>query len=197
MRAPVNTVVNMRITAPADDVVHSWWIPELHGKQDTIPGQVNRMWFETDTVGTYEGQCTEFCGVQHAAMKATVEVMPREEFDAWLAQQEQEQQGEATELGAEEWTAACAKCHGPNGEGLVGPSIAGNPLLADRQALEQLVREGRGTMPPVGQDWTDDQIDALFRYVSERVDEGGDEVGSEADPSGRGEQTEGEETGGD
>ena len=58
----------------SQDVDHSWWIPELGGKFDAIPGHVTHTWFKADRAGTYRGQCGEFCGVFHAAMKAVVKV---------------------------------------------------------------------------------------------------------------------------
>ncbi len=84
LRAPVDQNVRLAITAPEFDVIHSWWVPSLGGKFDAIPGETNYTWFRADRPGTYRGQCAEFCGIQHAAMNAQVEAMPRQEFEAWL-----------------------------------------------------------------------------------------------------------------
>jgi cytochrome c oxidase subunit II len=167
MRAPAGVPVRLEVTAPDEDVIHSWWIPALGGKIDVIPGIVNETWFEAKRPGVYEGQCAELCGVEHASMLAAVEVLSEDEFDAWLQDRRAEQSAAGSELGREEWEGVCAKCHGLAGEGGVGPRIAGSPVLADRQSLEDIVRNGRGTMPAVGSGWTDEQIDALATYLEE------------------------------
>ena len=173
MRAPVGQNVRLTLVAPADDVIHSWWIPALGGKLDVIPGQTNTTWFRADRPGTYLGQCAEFCGIQHAVMLAAVEVLPREAFDQWLADEQRVQSAGTSLLGAETWAGACAKCHGQNAQGGIGPTLAGNSTLADREALEAIVRRGRGEMPPVGQTWSDRQVGALFRYVRREFATGG------------------------
>jgi cytochrome c oxidase subunit II len=165
LRAPAGVPVRLEVTAPDEDVIHSWWIPALGGKFDAIPGTTNVTWFEAERPGTYEGQCAELCGVEHAKMLAAVEVLPRAAFDAWLAGRTAAPAG--SELGREEWEGVCAKCHGPAGEGGVGPRIAGSPTLADRESLEELLRNGRGEMPAVGSDWSEEQIDALVAYLEE------------------------------
>ena len=63
---PVGTPVTL--TLKASDVIHSFWVPNLHGKTDAIPGKVATMWFQADRPGTYRGQCAEYCGLQHAHM---------------------------------------------------------------------------------------------------------------------------------
>jgi mono/diheme cytochrome c family protein len=67
--------------------------------------------------------------------------------------------------GQEQFNAACAKCHNVQGPQLIGPTLGGNPTLADPQALAQLVRNGRNAMPPVGRGWSDRQIATLMRYT--------------------------------
>jgi cytochrome c oxidase subunit 2 len=171
MRAPANVPVRLVVKSPDADVIHSWWIPALGGKIDAIPGRTNETWFEADEPGTYTGQCAELCGLEHARMLASVQVMPKQEFSAWLAQRRTDQEAGSTELGKETWEGACAKCHGLAGEGGIGPRIAGAPTLASRQTLETLVRNGRtgpqGVMPAVGSEWTDEQIASLVNYLKE------------------------------
>ncbi len=166
MRAPAGVPVSLEVTSPDDDVIHSWWIPALGGKIDAIPGRVNTTWFQADE-GTYEGQCAELCGLEHANMLASVEVMPEEEFDAWLEERRADQSAGGAALGAEMWAGVCAKCHGPDGEGGIGPRLAGSATLADPDAIETIVRNGRGEMPAVGAGWTDEQLDALTGYLQE------------------------------
>ena len=173
LRAPVGRPVRLAVTAPDFDVIHSWWIPALGGKFDAIPGKVNETWFQAKGPGTYRGQCAEFCGTQHAAMDAAVEAMPAEEFEQWLEEEAQAQDDGTSDLGAQTFAGACAKCHGDEGQGDIGPQLSGNPLLADADAVEQVVREGRGKMPPVGKDWQDRQMEALTAYLEEELLRGG------------------------
>jgi cytochrome c oxidase subunit 2 len=160
MRAPVGVPVRLEVSAPDSDVIHSWWIPALGGKIDAIPGTTNETWFRAENEGTYTGQCAELCGLEHARMLASVEVVSQGEFAAWLESGNED-------LGEEEWEGVCAKCHGMNGEGGIGPRIAGSPTLTDAEDLTPLLRNGRGEMPAVGADWTDAQIDALVAYLTE------------------------------
>jgi cytochrome c oxidase subunit 2 len=169
MRAPEGRTVELHITSPDWDVIHSWWIPALAGKIDAIPGRVNKTWFQAKRTGVFQGQCAELCGIYHAKMLASVEVMSTDEFDTWLAQQRQEQDAGTGPLGEEMWNATCAKCHGAAGEGDYGPKIAGTALVSDPQAVEQVIRNGFGKMPPVGRDWTDDEMTAITTYLKENV----------------------------
>jgi cytochrome c oxidase subunit II len=176
LHVPVNRVV--RVDIHSRDVDHSWWVPELQGKFDAIPGAPSHTWFKADRVGTYRGQCGEFCGVYHAAMVARVVAQPREGYAGYV----QSLQNPGT-LGRQEWTGVCAQCHGMRGEGGYGPAIAANALLVQQQGLRRLLLEGQNTtdpissyMPPVGRGWTNAQFQALFSYLKSDVfkgDQGG------------------------
>jgi cytochrome c oxidase subunit 2 len=171
MRAPAGRVVELTVTAPDWDVIHSWWIPALGGKIDAIPGKVNSTWLQAEQTGVYRGQCAELCGLQHATMLAEVEVLEPAKFEAWLEAEARAQAGRSSTLGASTWEGACATCHGLDGEGGVAagaPRIAGTALAADAAAIETVVRNGRGLMPSLGKDWTDRQMDALTDYMEER-----------------------------
>jgi cytochrome c oxidase subunit II len=85
MVVPVHTTVQLRITS--SDVAHSWWIPELGGKADAIPGHVNETWFKIPKPGVYKGQCAELCGTNHAEMRARVRALPVGEYEAWVKSQ--------------------------------------------------------------------------------------------------------------
>jgi cytochrome c oxidase subunit II len=85
MVVPVGMTVTLDITA--DDVAHSWWIPELGGKMDAIPGYTNKTWFKADEAGTFKGQCAELCGRNHANMTARVKAVPFDEYQAWYDRQ--------------------------------------------------------------------------------------------------------------
>jgi cytochrome c oxidase subunit 2 len=164
LRVPVGRVIELDMTAPENDVIHSYWVPALFPKRDTIPGQTTTQRFVAERAGLFEGQCGEFCGVQHAAMTAFAEAMPPERFDGWLEEQARLQERGGRELGEALWEGACMKCHRLD-EAYVGPALRGNPTLADRASLEQIVRFGRRAMPAVGQGWTEREIDALFAWT--------------------------------
>ena len=83
---PVGTTVHLDLRS--DNVIHSFWIPQLTGKTDVIPGHDNHMWFQADTPGTYQGACAEFCGDQHAHMRFHVIAMTMPNFAKWVASQQ-------------------------------------------------------------------------------------------------------------
>jgi cytochrome c oxidase subunit II len=84
---PIDTKVRVLITA--GDVIHAWWVPEFGMKKDAIPGFINELWFRADKPGIYRGQCTELCGRDHAFMPVVVEVKSQEDYQTWLAEQQQ------------------------------------------------------------------------------------------------------------
>jgi cytochrome c oxidase subunit 2 len=93
---PVTTATNLHIPLGRDvyfrlrsgDVIHSFWIPRLAGKTDVIPGRENHMWIKGTEIGTFDGQCAEFCGIGHAGMRLTVTVESEQDFQSWLKQQQ-------------------------------------------------------------------------------------------------------------
>jgi cytochrome c oxidase subunit 2 len=118
----------MTIELRTHDVIHSFWVPRLHGKVDLVPGQVNRVRLQADHEGVYRGQCAEFCGLQHAHMGLEIVAQPPEAFTAWLARQ-RAPAAEPTGLAAEGKTvfarSACVGCHRIAGvsDGKVGPDL--------------------------------------------------------------------------
>ena len=174
LRLPAGRVTEFEVGAPDGDVIHSFWVPALAGKRDAIPGQETSFKVLPERIDRHEIICGEFCGLQHAVMRGVVEVMPAEEFDAWLAEQEDAQSSGESDLGEQIWTGVCSKCHGPKYVGDVGPPLEGNPTARDRDSVERIVRNGQREMPAVGQDWSDEQMDALIDYLQEEV-AGGDE----------------------
>ena len=169
LRAPEGRTLELHVTAPDWDVIHSWWIPALGGKIDAIPGKLNKTWFSAERTGVFQGQCAELCGIYHAKMLASVEVMPADEFDAWLEETRSQQDAGTSPLGQELWDGSCAKCHGAEGEGGYGPRVAGSALVQDEEALATLIRNGGINMPSVGKSWTDEEIDAITEYVKENI----------------------------
>ena len=117
------------ITLQSVDVAHSFWVPQLAGKMDVIPNKTNRVWIEPLQVGTYVGQCAEYCGLQHALMLLVVVVHPKDEFRTWVAAQQTSPvaQTAATRAGEELFASlACINCHtvrGTRGNGVFGPDL--------------------------------------------------------------------------
>jgi cytochrome c oxidase subunit 2 len=137
---PVGTRVNL--VGTTDDVIHSIWIPELNRKVDLIPGRTNRILLEADRPGRYRGQCSEFCGLQHAHMAVAVVAEAPARFRAWLANAARparrpttpaERRGEQTFV-----SQACSGCHqirGTSARGQIGPDLT---HVASRQTLAAL-----------------------------------------------------------
>jgi len=167
LRLPYNRPV--RLTIVAHDVDHSWWVPALGGKLDAIPGKRNHTTFRATKLGTFRGQCAEFCGLLHAEMLADVEVLPVAEYESWV----RERADARLALGKDSFEGVCAKCHGLAGEGDVGPPISQSGLLDDREGLTNVIRNGVGKMPAVGQDWPKEQLDATIAYLQRRFPQGG------------------------
>lgn len=133
------------INTYSQDVIHSFWVPALHGKKDLVPGHPSSIWIQADRPGRYEGQCAEFCGLQHAHMRLVVIAEPQEQFDAWMEAQRRPAEpptDEAAERGLNVFlTGPCALCHtirGTEAAGQVAPDLT---HLASRATL------GAGTLP--------------------------------------------------
>jgi cytochrome c oxidase subunit 2 len=142
LRLPAGEPVELFLRA--NDVIHSFWVPSLAGKTDMIPGRVNRMVIQADRPGMYRGQCAEYCGTQHALMAFDVIVMPRAEFDAWLAglaQPVREPQAPQLRQGRDLFISlGCGACHTVRGvaEGRLGPDLT---QIGARRSI------GAGTLP--------------------------------------------------
>lgn len=116
-------------TLKSDDVIHSFWVPALHGKTDVIPGQTNTTWLEARVPGTYRGQCTEYCGKQHAHMGFVVIAEDRPAFEAWLERQRGPAPRVSGALAEAQTTfaAKCGLCHAVRGTqigGRLGPDLS-------------------------------------------------------------------------
>ncbi|WP_084515331.1 cytochrome c oxidase subunit II [Burkholderia sp. WSM2230] len=111
------------------DVIHAFWVPELSGKTQAIPGVTNRQWLQADRPGTFRGQCTQYCGVQHAHMAFEVYAQPQADFDRWLAAQQSPAPVATTDSakrGAKLFEERCAGCHtirGSNSTGVQAPDL--------------------------------------------------------------------------
>jgi cytochrome c oxidase subunit 2 len=142
LHIPVGKPVQLRLIG--DDVIHSFWIPALAGKTDVIPGQTNVAWIQANTPGTYRGQCTEYCGLQHAHMAEFVTADSAADFGSWWTQQLNDAptpSGDTTLRGESVFLARCAACHtvrGTGAGGILGPDLT---HIMSRHTL------GAGTVP--------------------------------------------------
>ena len=128
LHVPVGTRV--RIRAMSRDVIHSFWVPNLRGKRDLIPGVTSESWMQADRAGDYHGQCAEFCGNQHAHMAFTVVAEPADAFERWLAGQRApaaDPPDELTRHGHDVFVGGpCVMCHtirGTKAGSKVGPEL--------------------------------------------------------------------------
>jgi cytochrome c oxidase subunit 2 len=117
LHLPVGRPIVFKLRAA--DVIHSFWIPNVHGKTDLIPGRENATWFQIDKPGIYRGQCAEFCGVQHAHMGLVVVAEPSDDFERWVVAQRQPAPQPATPTQSRGLDVIergpCALCHGIRG----------------------------------------------------------------------------------
>jgi cytochrome c oxidase subunit II len=125
----------MKLTSA--DVIHSFWVPRLAGKEDLLPNRINQLWMDPRTPGLYLGQCAQFCGVQHAKMLLRVYVDTPEQFAAWVKQEQQPGvQDPAVAAGRHEFESqACMNCHaiaGTSAKGQFGPDLT---HLASRKTI--------------------------------------------------------------
>lgn len=145
----------VRVALQSADVVHAFWVPQLAGKTQTIPGQINEQWIEADRPGVYRGQCSQFCGAQHAHMAFEVVAQSPADFAAWRAAQAQVQpaQPAGTPLaaaGKHVFDQRCAGCHAIRGTDAQGAQAPDLTHLATRR----LIAAGALTNTPAHQlDW--------------------------------------------
>lgn len=137
---PVGKKVRFLVTG--NDVIHSWWVPQLGVKKDAIPGYINDFWVRADEAGTFRGQCAELCGNGHGFMPIVVQAVSQEDFTKWVATQKSKAAAESAgsnktwskdELmakGQKAFTTTCAACHGAEGKGIPGvfPALAGSKI---------------------------------------------------------------------
>jgi len=174
---PTNTKVRFLITA--NDVIHSWWVPEIAVKRDAIPGFINEAWTRVPEEGIYRGQCTELCGAYHGFMPVEVHAVSTEEFDAWMAAKRgaaaaQTQLAMQTlsvddlmDQGKAVYDSACLACHGAQGQGGIGNAIADSAVvMGDLSNHMAVVAKGvSGTaMQAFGGQLNDVEMAAVLTY---------------------------------
>ncbi len=180
---PRGTPIDLHLTS--DNVIHSFWVPQLAGKMDTIPGQPNDLEFTADTVGRYLGQCAEFCGLQHAHMGVEVVVDSPADFGRWLARRSRVPLEPASEEAATGQLVfqreACSGCHtirGTSAYGTVGPDltdvgsrerIGADTLLNTPKNMRDWIRDAQNFKPgiamPSFRSLSDADVAALAAYL--------------------------------
>ena len=181
LHVPAGRPVALRLDGP--DVIHSFWVPQLGGKRDVVPGRRNRLTFTAEIPGEYRGQCAEFCGTSHANMGMRVIVDASDAFERWVAAQKAvpgESAGLAAEGKAIFTRSACVGCHTIRGvsAGALGPDLT---TFGSRRTLAAgmlpntvdvvtawlknppALKPG-AKMPPLG--LTDDQARAVATYLT-------------------------------
>ncbi len=148
LHIPVNTKVHINLSSK--DVIHSFWVPNIGGKKDAVPGRHTDLWIQADKPGTYKGQCFEFCGTGHADMLITLVVQTPSEFAAWIKDSLAEANrlnDPATKTGRETFLSlACVGCHTVQGTvaaGKVGPELT---HVASKKSI------AAGTLSPVNEE---------------------------------------------
>ena len=192
---PINKKIRFLITS--NDVIHSWWVPDLGWKQDAVPGFINDAWTELKEPGTYRGKCAELCGKDHGFMPIVLIAKTEEDYAAWVAEQKGAAAAEV-EAATQTWTmddlmargesvynTNCAACHQPNGQGIPGvfPAIAGSAIATgDVTGHTDIVMNGKtGTaMQAFGAQLNDVDLAAVITYQRNAF---GNDAGDMVQPS--------------
>jgi cytochrome c oxidase subunit 2 len=196
---PVGKKVRFLVTA--NDVIHSWWVPQLGVKTDAIPGFINEFWTRADEAGTFRGQCAELCGKDHGYMPIVVSAVSPEDFTKWVAMQKDKvavesasgaktwSKDELMEKGKKAYASTCAACHGPEGKGIPGvfPAIEGSKLATGPvEEHIKTVLHGRATgkfsaqMPAFAAQLSDADVAAVVTFERNAL---GNKAGDVVQPS--------------
>jgi cytochrome c oxidase subunit 2 len=179
---PVGVPVTFDLKAA--DVIHSFWVPNLMGKKDLIPGKNNVIWLQADKPGVYRGQCAEYCGLQHAHMAFWIVAQPPGEFDEWRRHQAGSSLPPATDAarrGQQVFlSSACVMCHAINGTPAgsnIGPNLthlASRSMIAaetrpnTHENLAQWVLDSQSIKPGnkmPQNNLSQDDLNALLEYL--------------------------------
>ena len=182
---PINKKIRFLVTS--NDVIHSWWVPELGIKRDAIPGFMYEAWARIEKPGVYRGQCAELCGINHGFMPIVVEAVSDEEFTQWVAQQTKVEDKYATtenkpaaqkvmtraelmQLGKDKYNLICAACHQVNGKGIppLYPALKNSSISVGKPIARHIALILNGipgsAMQPYKDQLTDEEIAAITTY---------------------------------
>lgn len=193
MHIPVGKPVYL--TLKSDNVIHSFWVPNLAGKKDVVPGRVHHLTIEADESGEFLGQCAEYCGLSHANMRLRVIAEPEEKYQAWVASMKLPLQGAALDFATDPTGPiaryGCTGCHSldgvPNATARIGPNLthiasrstfAGGTYALNEANLRKWIHDAPGRkpmqpdknvgMPSFKNSMPDADLDALVAYLLER-----------------------------
>ena len=181
MVVPLNRPVKLVMTS--NDVIHSFYIPGFRNKQDVIPGRYTSLWFKADKLGEFQVFCTEYCGLSHSQMPATIRVLPEADYKVWL-DSNKPAEGAVSDAGKELYENKCRSCHSLDGTRVVGPTWKGlygakrefesGPTVdADENYLREsilnpnakVVKGYPAAMPPYAGQLSDDELSQLIDYI--------------------------------
>ncbi len=177
----------IRFLVTSNDVIHSWWVPELGIKRDAIPGFMYEAWARIEKPGIYRGQCAELCGINHGFMPIVVKAVTEEEFTQWTAQQQKEEQEYAQAqnsvdtqktltreqllaLGKQQYEQICSACHKADGTGLppLYPALKGSSVAVGHPISRHIdiILNGipGSAMQPYRDHLSDEEIAAIATY---------------------------------
>ena len=178
----IPTGARIRFLITANDVIHSWWVPDFAIKQDAIPGFVNTGWTQVNEPGIFRGQCTELCGQYHGYMPIVVEAVSPDQYKEFIMQKKEAklQQAALTEklwtteelmaMGEGIYQKNCVACHQVNGQGLapVFPALAGSDIVMNDKARQiEILMEGvqGAAMQSYAEQLTEVEIAAVITYT--------------------------------
>ena len=174
----------IKIDLISHDVIHSFWVPNLHGKKDLIPNYPTTIYLRADQPGVYWGQCAEYCGFEHAKMRLMVIAEPAEDFTRWYTAAQQPSQKPSTDsqaFGQQIFLrSVCTQCHtikGTPANGRVGPNlthVASKPYIAsgslqnDRENLASWITDPQAIKPGIRMPmntYSPEELNALVDYI--------------------------------
>ena len=174
---PIDQNIILNMTAPLNDVIHSFYVPAFRMKEDVVPGRETKQWFNSPTIGSYDVECAEYCGTGHSRMLSKINVISRKKYDAWFNSDKRTPGAKAKKIskGQEVYeTNGCNSCHSIDTKSIiVGPSLMG---IADRHDAtyiresiltpNKVVPKGfsAGVMPPFK--LSDEDMKALLKYFN-------------------------------
>lgn len=185
---PINKNVKLSMTAPLNDVLHSFYVPAFRTKEDIIPGQITYLWFNATTKGKFDIQCAEYCGTRHSYMLSFVKVVDEEEYNNWL-NPKVTQTKDSTPNGLDLITQnGCLGCHSLDGSKIVGPTfkniynrkvkinVDGNlkDMISNDQYLKNAILKPDlevvdgyypGVMPPFEFVLKEKEVEAIIQYL--------------------------------
>lgn len=182
---PIHKKIRFLVTS--NDVIHSWWVPEIGIKRDAMPGFMHEAWARIEKPGIYRGQCAELCGVNHGYMPIVVQAVNEDEFDKWVAQQTKVEdqyaetvakpkeqvkmtRDELMSLGKQKYDLICAACHQSNGKGIppMYPALKGSSIAVGKpisRHIKLLLNGVPGSaMQPYKDQLTDAEVAAIVTY---------------------------------